>query len=442
MWVKLQQISLNNCRLDDTALGALTCALESYDCMLPLRVLDLSFNQITDGGCETLGRLFGVCPLLKGLNLANNLIADTGFAIFIKALRCNLEVLDLSKNFLGGSSAELLVKYAEKVGSLIKLSVSGNYFSPSSCRQLLQALRLATSVSLGPQRSKLGSREIQETAVPSLSLQPSVLLTVQCIDLTEIVIGAAGFTVLSNVLKSQSCSCRKLVLVGSLQDQASDRVGAEFILSLSHNRTLKVLDLSRCGLGYESTVAICHVLRSQKCMKSLSLHYNCFDSECLNMISSCLASFSIPKLAMAGHDFNSASVMAFWNALSESTSLKSVDISITPTRVMSKDCSFSLSRCIQLNKSLSELIIYGHNYGNAANSMYDHFHEALKRNWILQRFIGIDFFEKKDLLLRNVMTCSRMLLLGGIYRSKLHQSPLFDSNVLNLLFHTCCDDGL
>jgi Ran GTPase-activating protein (RanGAP) involved in mRNA processing and transport len=138
----LQVLSLANCDLDNDSLSVLASSIKSNREQLPLESLQLSFNQISCKGVESLSNAIWGCRSLRELLLDNNQIGDRGAgqiaAVLASANR--LETLNVGFNRIKAVGIKAIMKTVPESESLHSLSLSGNTVDASAARSIAYAL--------------------------------------------------------------------------------------------------------------------------------------------------------------------------------------------------------------------------------------------------------------------------------------------------------------
>jgi Ran GTPase-activating protein (RanGAP) involved in mRNA processing and transport len=138
----LQVLSLANCDLDNDSLSVLASSIKSNREQLPLESLQLSFNQISCKGVESLSNAIWGCRSLRELLLDNNQIGDRGAgqiaAVLASANR--LETLNVGFNRIKAVGIKAIMRTVPESESLHSLSLSGNTVDASAARSIAYAL--------------------------------------------------------------------------------------------------------------------------------------------------------------------------------------------------------------------------------------------------------------------------------------------------------------
>jgi hypothetical protein len=138
----LRVISLPNCDMGDEEVGMLASCIKSNKGRLPVECIQLSFNNMTHKGLESLTNAVWGSTTLRELKLDNNEIGDRGahqVAAILPALKA-LENLDVGFNSIKASGLNVLMKAVAESEQLQSLSVSGNAIDVPSAKAVAYAL--------------------------------------------------------------------------------------------------------------------------------------------------------------------------------------------------------------------------------------------------------------------------------------------------------------
>lgn len=148
-------LSLPNCEIHDESLYILADAIKTNRDRLPLKSLQLSFNQITCKGVERLVNAFCGSQTLKELLIDNNEVADRGaqhIASILLPEAKTLETLNVGFNQIKSAGIKVLMKSVVESGSSLQsLSISGNSVDTSAAKAISYLLaynRTLTTLSL------------------------------------------------------------------------------------------------------------------------------------------------------------------------------------------------------------------------------------------------------------------------------------------------------
>ena len=136
----IQTLCLSNNGVDDSCMALLAQSL-SRNKRLPLEVIQLSFNEISDVGVECLMNAVWGSQTLKELRLDNNLMRDRGAQLAAVVLTSiKLQVLDLSFNKITSVGIKALMKSLSENDSLQYLGLSGIDIDPNASKALAYGL--------------------------------------------------------------------------------------------------------------------------------------------------------------------------------------------------------------------------------------------------------------------------------------------------------------
>lgn len=138
----LKVLSLANCELNDRE-GAILAAAITKNCKrLPLEKLQLSFNNFTCRGIETLMNAVWGLTNLQDLQLDNNQMQARGAQVIAAVLGAvkTLTTLNVGFNAISGSGIKVLMKAVAESSTLTSLTISGNNVDASSANAVAIAL--------------------------------------------------------------------------------------------------------------------------------------------------------------------------------------------------------------------------------------------------------------------------------------------------------------
>jgi Ran GTPase-activating protein (RanGAP) involved in mRNA processing and transport len=138
----LRVISLANCSIGDVELEFLATSIKRNREKLPLEALQLSFNDITCKGLDSLMNAIWGSSTLRELLLDNNDLRDRGaeqVAAILPHVK-TLAVLDIGFNSIKSSGMRTLMKVVAETHHLVSLSVSGNVIDTDAAKLVAYAL--------------------------------------------------------------------------------------------------------------------------------------------------------------------------------------------------------------------------------------------------------------------------------------------------------------
>lgn len=138
----LRVISFPNCDFGDEEIAVLASSIKSNKSVLPLESLQLSFNNMTHKGLESLMNALWGSGLLRELKLDNNNIGDRGahqVAAVLPTLS-ELKVLDIGFNSIKATGLNVLMKVIADSNRLESLSISGNTVDVPAAKAVAYAL--------------------------------------------------------------------------------------------------------------------------------------------------------------------------------------------------------------------------------------------------------------------------------------------------------------
>jgi len=138
----LRVISFPNCDIGDEEIAVLASSIKTNKSALPLESLQLSFNNMTHKGLESLMNALWGSVSLRELKLDNNSIGDRGVhqvAAVLPTLK-KLKVLDIGFNSIKATGLNVLMKVIADSNQLESLSISGNTVDVPAAKAVAYAL--------------------------------------------------------------------------------------------------------------------------------------------------------------------------------------------------------------------------------------------------------------------------------------------------------------
>lgn len=138
----LRVISFPNCDIGDEEIAVLASSIKTNKTALPLESLQLSFNNMTHKGLESLMNALWGSGTLRELKLDNNNIGDRGahqVAAVLPTLH-GLKVLDIGFNSIKATGLNVLMKVIADSNLLESLSISGNTVDVPAAKAVAYAL--------------------------------------------------------------------------------------------------------------------------------------------------------------------------------------------------------------------------------------------------------------------------------------------------------------
>ncbi|CAJ1957392.1 unnamed protein product [Cylindrotheca closterium] len=138
----IRVISFPNCDIGDDEIGALASSIKANKSALPLQSLQLSFNNMTHKGLESLMNALWGSGSLRELKLDNNNIGDRGahqLAAVLPTLK-ELKILDIGFNSIKATGLNVLMKVVADSNRLESLSISGNTVDVPAAKAVAYAL--------------------------------------------------------------------------------------------------------------------------------------------------------------------------------------------------------------------------------------------------------------------------------------------------------------
>ncbi|POM74308.1 Hypothetical protein PHPALM_8756 [Phytophthora palmivora] len=251
---KVKRDILLECCLLDRYVHIVTQTLRASSKWESLELLDLSGNEIGEKGTYEIGLFLALQPVLRVLNLANNLITDKAIVGLAEGIEPNakLQELLLDQNQITDAGAKQLYLKASKANQQrrIRLSV-GNPLTPE-CKVMLASIS---------QAHDLRKRFAKEFA------------TQEKLEFSRMTLRQYGAAAIAEELMATPGSrCRYLDFSrNNLGDEGDE--GAQAVATLLRRYpNLEELDVSFNDIGDEGAIALADALAQNSTLLSFSLH--------------------------------------------------------------------------------------------------------------------------------------------------------------------------
>lgn len=317
-----------NCRLKDEDIQPLSITYMTY--VQHIRIIDLSYNKITDKGISILSKLLDFAPNIQKLNLKGNQICDKGCESLTQALiksKANLTYFNLNTNIFGNLGIMSINELLFKTPSLLYLNLGCNRYDWDGIIAITSALKTTNNtllvLNLDDPAYKIqdqhffnhfGKMFLSNTSLKKLSLrfhqirweaisiifenltQKSTMLNknqlmkrsaINVLDLSGNQICFQGITYISNYLKTNDIM-KSLILSSNKISNYGIKVLANGLID---NKTLTHLDITSNGITGEGFVEFGKKLIDNIGIRSLKLFWkNEFDDESIKVFDDYLKS--------------------------------------------------------------------------------------------------------------------------------------------------------
>jgi len=212
--------------------------------------LDISSNNMDDDGVAELASI----DTLKSLDLNySRLVTPPGWRSFFNSLQARgalLVKLNISYNHIGNGGIQILGSLLSSMNTLQTLHmgrmaesvIGSNKITSQGCQTLFTTLQES---SLNLVELYLGGNEIDDEGIRLLApLLSSMSSSLKCLILgSNRSISSVGWRALTELLQSPNCTLERL---DASESKLNDDTVVAFTNALSHNKTLKQLDLYDC----------------------------------------------------------------------------------------------------------------------------------------------------------------------------------------------------
>lgn len=264
----LQVLNLSHNGINDSSGKFLFSSLQSY-CPF-LKMLDISFNNLTDSTIKSASDYFSSLIQLKKFNLSHNAIGSLGASMLFQSLTINnsLELLNISFNGIDNTLFEKYKSIVEQFFSrnkkLITLYYCGNYIPPSAVDIFTQNLIANTKLAY----VYLDNNQINDEGLEYLSSLVSYNAK-----LTGLHLAYNKFTHVGISKLLEQIAWRTLLVELDLsQNNLSEQSIKLIVNTLSNNKRIGALNLSYNTIKDGTMIA--QLIRVNTCLKNLNLS-NC-----------------------------------------------------------------------------------------------------------------------------------------------------------------------
>ena len=355
---RLVQINLSNCFTDNNtaAILAISNILKNNG---TLQKLNLSNNQITDSGIETLTETIATNIALENIDVSWNAITDNGVVFISRFLKTNitLRILYLSGNQIMDNGFKSLAEALNENITLQRLDISSNMVSDNGisfisdslkCNKALQGLSISGS-NIADEGAKLLAEAIQiNTVLQELNISKNWISAVGVMRIVE-----AGIK--HKKLQKLVCTHNNLSRSGliAINDYLRKENAVNFLLNASWNS----ICTKNGKLGIKTTL---HVDWTDKDVDDDQYYMNISIPEYRNSLLHCCFEEYLNKQSVDLQDveINDVEIKVLSQCLEINTVL--VDLNISNYNKSAKlnvklDDIFAISQCLKINTTLCKL---------------------------------------------------------------------------------------
>ncbi|UOB16523.1 sister chromatid cohesion protein PDS5 [Abyssalbus ytuae] len=281
-----------------------------------LEVLNLSRNQLGDGGAEAISAGLGANQQLHTLDLSNNGIRNKGIGELAEALKSNTTLckLDLSYNQLSKAGAEYLKDMLKGNKTLTELRLLGN---PNIPGEILDDIEDYLN-----RNRRLELLELLKKDQPNAFVDKNGVL-----DFSGITLGEEYISELGKALRGNT-TVKELNLNGTGIGPDGIRLLAD---SLQSNKTLEVLHLEGNQIKPEGAGALAGMLEHNGVLKKLMLKNNLIGDDGISYLGKALEkNATLVELHVDNNNITVVGIKPLELCLIENTRLKTLGLSYNP----------------------------------------------------------------------------------------------------------------
>ncbi|XP_072894401.1 NACHT, LRR and PYD domains-containing protein 3-like [Hemitrygon akajei] len=341
----------------------------AQDTLGSVETLSFSRMLLTPIDCEVLSHVIGICDTIKHLDLLDcriqcegiqrlgpglhkcqelrlgwNELGDSGVELVFAALRnpkCKIQKLWLNHVGITDSGAEDLISALSTNRSLTVLDLSGNELGDSGVKLVSVALRNPEC-----KIQKLGLREVSltDSGAEDLASSLSTNRSLTELDLSRNELGGSGVKLVSAALGNAECKIQKL----DLDDVGLGDAGAEYLAStLNTNRSLTELNLNENKLGDSGVKLVSAALRNPECkIQTLQLWgVGLTDSGAEDLVSVLSMNRSLTRLNLGWNSLKDRSAPALRRLIETLPNLERIELRYNQFSWNGKEELKSLQEC-------------------------------------------------------------------------------------------------
>ena len=309
----LENLYLNSCFQCSNSLVAILKVLQGFS---NLKVLEITYNNITDQEADDIATVLMCNRKLKVLNLNGNNLQAIGIIKVAKSLK-NLSLLSklfISNNNISEEAAGDIADVLSCNLNLQEIDLSDNYLLTSGAIKIAEALNTtSTLIALN-----LSNNKITEEATDAIAAIVSCNSNLQTLYLD-------GSTVqiqkIADSLKHTFTLTELSISNNITVEEAADNIAE----ALSHNTQLRKLNLNGNNLQDNGVIAVAKGLQNSCHLQKLELAYNSISEEAANVMADALScKTQLYKLNLNGNNIQAVSVKKIMGALDKVSSLTKI----------------------------------------------------------------------------------------------------------------------
>ena len=280
-----------------------------------LTVLDLEYSNIKEEAAVTLAEALNYNNILEQLWLRGNMLGADGAAVILTSLQniSTLRILDLSYNNISSSSANGIAAVVNRNHFLEQLCLDGNMLMTAGVVIIASVLKKHSNLTL----LSLSNNGITEDAAEEISdiVNNNSLLRGLLLDNNQL--QSVG---ISNI--SKSLARIKFLHSLELTNNCIDATAADTLsLTLSICSYLKRLHLGNNNLETIGAVKVCQALKSVPILQTLSLNNNSITEEAtIEICNTIITNTNLEILLLGGNDLQTNGVLKIANTVKSTNS--------------------------------------------------------------------------------------------------------------------------
>ena len=263
---KLEEIDSSNNIMQSA--GTITL-FKSLRCISSLKKLYINGNMITDEAADDIAVVLSKNTNLEVLDISCNYLQAAGAIKIFKAMKnvSNLETINISHNMITDEAAENIATVLSHSINLKTIDLSSNYFKPEGFVKIFDKMKNIVHL----KKLFIGYNEI--TGFKTLDCIATFLFhnkELQELDLSNIFLQAEGIIKVFKSMKSIT-NLRKLYICDNI---ISDEAAGDIAAILSQNTKLEELDISCTNLLTTGAVKIFQGMKDTSTLTQLNVAHN------------------------------------------------------------------------------------------------------------------------------------------------------------------------
>ena len=315
--VGLQHLSLSNCSFQGKRIAEVVQQINSS-----LRYLDISSNASTDEAAKSVAKVIARSDELEHLDLSYCELREMGLALILEAVKstANLKYINLQSNTINSESCAT-------IGALATNNYVLNYLCLSNCGLMEEGLLRIVDGLRGREllsHLDISSNFITNNVIDELKKSDvfSIKSLLKHVNISHCQWQKDGFSKMLMAL-TKVCSLKHINCTGCNMDD----VAAEYLAcSISANNSLEELVLSNCEMNSGQLVTIFNALTNINTLKHLNLSNNRITNEIIVKVVEILSGSQLEHLNLS-HCLKGVNSSDILTAIANSATLQYLDLS-------------------------------------------------------------------------------------------------------------------